>query len=189
MKLRCPALLATILLCQPAWAWNDRGGVDADGAYAVVFPLAQAEPDPRLTPGTVNPQVTQSNIHATICVPGYSKSIRPDAAYTGALKRDGIRRYGYADRRLRDYEEDHLISLEIGGSPTSPLNLWPEPHHVIGGWGSYAKDKLENRLHELVCSDRLPLREAQQAIAHDWIGAWRTYVGGDPADLDRKDPR
>ena len=69
----------------------------------------------------------------------------------------------------------HLIPLELGGSPTSPLNLWPEPHRVVGGWGSYRKDRLENRLNHLVCSGRLTLRAAQRAIAANWIAADRRY--------------
>lgn len=74
----------------------------------------------------------------------------------------------------------HLISLELGGSPDSPQNLWPEPHHVIGGWGSYAKDKLENRLHSMVCRRRISLEQAQRAIATNWIAAYKQYVGATP---------
>ena len=29
---------------------------------------------------------------------------------------------------MSDYQEDHLISLELGGNPTDPRNLWPEPY-------------------------------------------------------------
>ena len=81
---------------------------------------------------------------------------------------------------MRDYEEDHLISLELGGSPSSPRNLWPEPHHVIGGWGSYTKDKLENRLHSMVCHGQISLAEAQHEIATDWIAAYKRDIGPTP---------
>jgi hypothetical protein len=148
--------------------------------YAVVFDLNQAQPNARITPGALNPAVRQDDIDETICVRGYSKRIRPPESYTERLKRLGIRRYGYGDRRLRDYEEDHLVSLELGGSPTDPHNLWPQPHRVIGGWGSYAKDRLEDRLHTLVCRGRLPLAQAQRDIAGDWIAAYRRYVGPSP---------
>jgi hypothetical protein len=40
------------------------------------------------------------------------------------------------------------------------------------------KDRLEDRLHELVCAGRLSLPEAQKAIATDWIVAYRRYVEG-----------
>ena len=59
----------------------------------------------------------------------------------------------------------HLVPLELGGSPASPRNLWPEPHHVAGGWGSYRKDRLENRLNHLVCRGRITLAVARHAIA------------------------
>ena len=143
--------------------------------YARTFPMRDARPDPQLTPGAVSAAVTQSNIYRTICRYGYTRTVRPPESYTESLKRRQIRQYGYRDRWLRDYEEDHLIPLELGGSPTSPLNLWPEPHRVVGGWGSYRKDRLENRLNHLVCSGRLTLRAAQRAIAANWIAADRRY--------------
>lgn len=165
---------------------SNRGGVaDAEGRYSVVFSLDEARPNPRITPGALNRGVNQANIGETICVRGYSKSIRPPEEYTERLKRLGVRRYGYSDRRPRDYEEDHLVSLALGGSPTDPRNLWPEPHHVIGGWGSYAKDRVEDRLHTLVCRGRVPLAQAQSAIASDWIAAYERYVGPDPSSAGR----
>lgn len=39
-------------------------------------------PDPQLTPGVTNPDVTQATIDKTICVPGWTKTIRPPASYT-----------------------------------------------------------------------------------------------------------
>jgi hypothetical protein len=178
------ALLATGALAAaiaPASAQHDLGGVaGAEGRYGVVFPLEEARPNPRLTPGAANPAVTQANIRETICARGYTKRIRPARNYTERLKRRQVREYRYTDRRLRDFEEDHLVSLGIGGSPTDPRNLWPEPRHVVGGWGSDAKDRLEERLHTAVCRGRLPLAEAQRAIAVDWIAAYKRYVGPAP---------
>src|SRR5436305_1090095 len=78
-------------------------------------------PNHRLTPGAVNPSVTQATIGATICRTGYTKTIRPSSSYTTALKRAQLAS-GYAfhgDVNTSDYEEDHLISLELGGSPAS----------------------------------------------------------------------
>ena len=166
------------LAALPAAVWaQDFGGVEHQGAYGVVHPIADARPHADLTPGAIDPRVTQDDIHETICVRGYTRTVRPQEEYTGHLKRRQIREYGYTDRRLRDYEEDHLIPLEIGGNPTDPRNLWPEPRHVLGGWGAKRKDKLENTLHRLVCRGRLPLVQAQREIAGDWIEAYRRYVG------------
>ena len=140
------------------------------------------EPDPKLTPGATNPAVSQANIGSTICVSGWTATVRPPESYTEALKRTGIVAYGYADTNLADYEEDHLISLEIGGAPADPANLWPEPYTVslADGTpvGARVKDQIENKLHDLVCSRSMTLATAQRLIATDWIAAWRTYVVG-----------
>jgi hypothetical protein len=130
-------------------------------------------PDPALTPGATNPDVTQGNIDQTICVRGWTRTVRPPEEYTERLKREQISAYGYANRRLREYEEDHLIPLELGGAQTDPRNLWPEPHIVPGGWGSFVKDRLENALNIMVCERRITLAAARQAIARNWITAYR----------------
>jgi hypothetical protein len=103
-------------------------------------------PDPRLTPGALNPGVTQENIGDTICVAGWTRTVRPPENYTEDLKPRQIREYGYADRRLGHYEEDHLVPLDLGGSPTDPRNLWPEPRRTADGWDADRKDELESLL-------------------------------------------
>ncbi len=166
---------------------GDAPDIEHDGRIGLVFPAEDALPNPKLTPGAINPSVTQANIDQTICRPGgYTRSIRPDESYTEQLKRRQIREYGYPQQmghdafRLSNYEEDHLISLELGGSPDDPRNLWPEPHHVIGGWGSYVKDQLENKLHRMVCRHQITLKQAQKMIATNWIEAYRQYVSPTP---------
>jgi len=52
------------------------------------------------------------------------------------------------------YEEDHLISLENGGHPRDPRNLWPEPYNTqIDGQtiGARQKDTVENYIHNAIC--------------------------------------
>lgn len=120
-------------------------------------------PDQACTPGLANSAVTQDNIQSTICVSGYTKTIRPKASYTSSLKRDQITQYGFSDTNSRDYEEDHLISLELGGSPDSPQNLWPEPHAAPN-----EKDKVENYLHQQICSGSISLLDAQKEISTNW---------------------
>jgi hypothetical protein len=125
-------------------------------------------PDPSCTPGATDPRVTQDNITSTICVPGYTRTVRPPVTYTNALKIDQMRAYGMTNLTPRDVEEDHQIPLELGGHPTDPKNLWPEPRRSVGGQAE-TKDELENRLHALVCAGRMTLIEAQQCIAVDWV--------------------
>lgn len=139
-------------------------------------PLETGLPDTILTPGATNPNVTQENIGQTICVHGWTSTIRPPTSYTTPLKEQQMVQYGFATdvtdaaAKMGDYEEDHLISLELGGSPTDPKNLWPEPHHTTPlGRGSFAKDAFENWLHRAVCDGKLTLAQARRAIAKDWI--------------------
>jgi len=132
-------------------------------------------PNPAWQPGAYNPDVTQDTIQTTICVSGYSKKIRPPLSYTDPLKEQQIAQYGYSDTNKADYEEDHLIALEDGGHPTDPKNLWPQPRYTKP-WGAPQKDTLEDVLHQLICSGQLPLDTARQAIASDWVAAYRKYV-------------
>ena len=160
-----------------------RGSAVRERAAGEIFPISAAEPNTRITPGAVDPRVTQANIQQTICRRGYSKSVRPPESYTEPLKRRVIAEYGYADRRLGDYELDHIVSLELGGAPRDPKNLFPQPHNVGGGWGSFAKDRLENRLHSLVCRGQISLGKAQHDIATDWISAYKQFLGPSPRYL------
>lgn len=134
-------------------------------------------PNRTRTSGAGNTAVTQTTIHRTICLTGYTSTIRPPSSYTTALKIQQLDS-GYAfhaDEATTDYEEDHLIPLELGGSPRSTQNLWPEPY--AGSDGAKRKDLVENKLHDLVCSGRLSLRTAQAAIARNWWQAYLTYGG------------
>jgi hypothetical protein len=133
-------------------------------------------PNPTLTPGAVNARVTQATIHSTICVSGYSSSVRPPESYTEALKFRQLDR-GYnlgGDTRASDYEEDHLIPLEVGGSPTSVKNLWPEPWHTT--WNAGRKDTLENTMHRLVCDGAVSLATARRVFTTNWIAGYLRYV-------------
>ena len=134
-------------------------------------------PDASTTPGAINLAVTQNTVGETICARGWTRLVRPPVQYTEELKRQQIRTFGYHDRRLSHYEEDHLIPLGLGGAPSDPRNLWPEPRISPDGWGADRKDEVEFALDQLVCSGRLPLREAQRVIATDWIAAYLRYVG------------
>ncbi|KJS53620.1 hypothetical protein [Streptomyces rubellomurinus] len=130
-------------------------------------------PDPACTPGALNPDVTQDTIDDTICVSGYSTSIRPSTTYTNRLKVQQIAQYGYADTNTADYEEDHFIPLSLGGNPTDPRNLWPEPRYATGSasQSSTDKDTVEYKLYRAVCNHQVDLAPAQNAIATDWTTA------------------
>src|ERR1700751_5558517 len=123
-------------------------------------------PDPRMTPGD-----TLNVSRADICAQGYKKLVR---AVPAAVKRQVYANYGRTRRKGVCCEVDHLIALELGGF-NRLTNLWPEPYDIT--WNAHVKDRLENRLHEMVCAGHLDLATAQKAIATDWIEAYKRYEG------------
>jgi len=136
--------------------------------------LAFDLPDHLLTPGAINLNVTQESIQQTVCVKGYTKTIRPPSNYTNKLKKRQMREYGYTDRNPKHYEEDHLIALSIGGAPDDPSNLWPQTRN--SEWDAKKKDRLEFVLYKMVCAKEISLAEAQHEMATNWISAWKHYV-------------
>jgi hypothetical protein len=108
------------------------------------------------TPGVVNPDVTQANIATTVCRHGWTRTIRPPTDYTNALKLKQMREYGVRGSPAQ-YQEDHLVSLELGGHPTDARNLWPEPYPRAA-----EVDSIENELNAKVCSGAMSLDDAQR---------------------------
>jgi hypothetical protein len=108
------------------------------------------------TPGVLNPDVRQETIGQTICVEGWTHTVRPSTDYTSELKISQMREYGLTGSPA-GYQEDHLISLELGGHPTDPRNLWPEPRPH-----AEEVDRIENELNRQVCSGRITLTEGQR---------------------------
>jgi hypothetical protein len=122
-----------------------------------------SRPDPRCTPGSLNPQVTQATIGRTICRSGWTSTVRPPERVTEPEKRASIAAYG--DRLSPShYEYDHFVPLELGGATNDPRNLWPEP-----GASPNPKDAVEDELNHKVCDGQMTLARAQRAIAANWI--------------------
>ena len=115
-------------------------------------------PDPTITPGGLNRMVRQSTIRKTICKSGWTKTIRPPVGFTNALKLSQMIVYGETGSPS-DYEEDHLIPLELGGAPRNPKNLWPEPHAQ-----SSLSDPFETKLKREVCKGIITLKNARATI-------------------------
>lgn len=179
-------------------------------------------PDSAMTPGAANPDITQENIQDNICNPRWStKLIRPPSSYTSRLKRKQLRQYGGTVHQTRAdlinpitgkldvtrcvahsdntacYEEDHLISLENGGDPTDPRNLWPERYNtLVAGtiMGARQKDVVEGFVHDEICYDiprsrrnsyipattSITLKRGQQILAGDWYGCYESIKKGKP---------
>lgn len=115
-------------------------------------------PDPKITPGALNPRVRQATIKKTICKSGWTKTIRPSVSYTNTLKIKQMVLFGETGSPS-EYEEDHFIPLELGGAPRNPKNLWPEPHAQ-----SKLSDPLETSLKRKVCTGVMKLAKARAAI-------------------------
>jgi hypothetical protein len=126
-------------------------------------------PDPSCTPGALNPAVRQSTIDRTICVSGWTETVRPSESVTEREKLASMAAYGDA-RTASNYEYDHLVSLELGGAVNDARNLWPEP-----GGSPNPKDSAENALHDMVCDRELPLARAQHIIATRWVAFARSH--------------
>ena len=120
--------------------------------------------DKACTPGAILAGVTKDQI----CVPGYSKKVRN---VPQVEKSKVYAEYGISSRQPNEYEVDHLISLELGGS-NDISNLWPELAQPTPGF--HEKDLVENYLHAQVCQGSLPLADAQQKIAGDWLAVYRS---------------
>jgi hypothetical protein len=134
-----------------------------------------ARPDPRCTPGAVNPAVTQASIGSTICHSGWTSTVRPRVAITEPEKLASMASYGVRGSPSR-YEYDHDVPLELGGAVNDPRNLWPEPDYEnAAGFYKNPKDHLENALHRLVCDGSMRLSQAQRVIASNWVAAYRQY--------------
>ena len=145
MSLRTLLVAAAVLLL--AVAYFRPAGSTSRGPYHA---------DAARSPGVINPDVTQANIAATICKHGWTRTIRPPTDYTNALKLRQMREYGVGGSPAQ-YQEDHLISLELGGHPTDVRNLWPEPYPRAA-----EMDSIENDLNAKVCAGDLSLDEAQR---------------------------
>jgi hypothetical protein len=129
---------------------------------------ANGLPDSACTPGAIFPDATTDTLR--VCTPGYSKGVRnvPDS-----VKEQVFAEYSITSRAPGQYEVDHLISLELGGS-NDIANLWPEPAEPRPGF--HEKDKVENYLHSQVCSGALSLQQAQVEIATNWLGVYQEML-------------
>ncbi len=136
-------------------------------------------PDRSCTPGAVRVGISLT----VICRYGYTRSIRPPESYTEPLKLRQIRAYGLPGSP-REYEEDHLVPLSIGGAPTDPANLWPEPRS--GANNAEQKDHLETWAARMACAGRIPLSRLQREMATDWPALYR--IAGGEHLLERYPP-
>ena len=129
-------------------------------------------PDPRCSPGALSSKLTK----AVLCSSGFrTSSVRnvPQSEKFAVEREYGMRPGLYG----ATLEIDHIVSLEIGGS-NDIANLFPEKAKPSPGYP--VKDKLENRLHAMVCANEMTLRAAQHQIAADWQALYKKVFGVPP---------
>ena len=163
--------VSALLVSSAAGASPLDGYVAPDGRTAAQLIAAHVLPDPAVTPGVLNPDVTPETLKATVCVSGWTATVRPPTGYTDKL-RDADTPAG---ARPLDGELDHLLSIEDGGDPASPQNLWWMAYH--DRYGARVKDVLETKLKRLVCSGKISLDDARAALAPNWLAGYQKYVG------------
>lgn len=120
-------------------------------------------PDTACTPGDIISTATKSQV----CQSGYASLVRKVPT---SVKTRAYRMYDITHHRPGQYEVDHLVSLELGGS-NDISNLWPEAASPTPGF--HEKDRVENYLHNQVCSGAVSLEQAQIEIATNWLNVYK----------------
>ena len=131
-----------------------------------------ALPDRRCSPGAYYSKLTKR----VICSSSFrTSSVRhvPESEKFAVEREYGLvaKHYG------QTLEIDHIVSLELGGS-NDIANLYPEKAVLPGhAPGFRVKDKLENKLHALVCAGQMTLRAARQQVASNWERLYKKVYG------------
>jgi uncharacterized protein YceK len=133
--------------------------------------------DQDCTPGDILPDATKDQI----CKSGYAKSVRNVPT---SEKNQVYAEYGITHHTSGQYEVDHLVSLELGGS-NDISNLWPEAASPKPGF--HEKDKVENYLHDQLCSGAISLQQAQIEIATNWLNVYNQMPGSDKTGSNSND--
>lgn len=115
-----------------------------------------------------NPNVRQATVRHTVCTGGYSRQVRR------RLKREKRRLMADAGIPWSEagaWRLDHRVPLCLGGSTRDRSNMILQPKAEAA-----RKDRLELKLHCLVCSGQVTLAEARSRIAGDWQAAYHRYA-------------
>jgi hypothetical protein len=132
------------------------------------------KPDRQCSPGAYYSALTKSRI----CADDFRTD--PIRVVPQSEKNDVLTEYGMPVMKYgKTLEIDHIVSLELGGS-NDIANLFPEKRDVSPGYK--VKDKLENKLHDLVCDGKRQLRATQRRIASDWQKLYKDVYGVEPSN-------
>ena len=135
-------------------------------------------PDPALTPGAYSPLVTQANIHQTVCVHGWSKTMRPSTSVTNKMKVKVMVAYHIPLTDIHKVELDHLCSIVLGCALDDEHNMWPEYWYLnVDGedHGAHQKDHAEKATQLAICSGKITLLDAQKQMVTDWRVLYKRF--------------
>jgi hypothetical protein len=164
-----PSATPTVAQTAPKWGVQTKtAGCLAHGGL----------PDAACTPGDIFPDATKEKI----CVSGYARSVRD---VPQSLKNKVYEQYTIRSHATGQYEVDHLVSLQLGGS-NDLANLWPEAASPKPGF--HEKDSIENYLHAQVCSGAMSLKEAQIQIATNWLAIYNNMSKTQPDTTGTGEP-
>jgi hypothetical protein len=128
-------------------------------------------PDPKCTPGAVNPSVTLQVLKNTAFRTGCVRDCAPSAPEKSTTYGSyGLPHPANNDGSSETCELDHLVPLELGGADTLD-NIWPQcgPSGVVLAKRYFKqKDMVEDFLAEQVKSGQRDLSKTQASIASDW---------------------
>ena len=119
----------------------------------------------------LNPDVRQETIQQTICVKGYSSTVRPSTSYTGPIKSRLMREAGMPDDERSDWALDHHIPIALGGHPRRLDNLQLLTQH-----DNSRKSRIEVKLLCYVCTGQMQLDQAQKEVWDDWEAAYKRHA-------------
>lgn len=150
----------------PAGEWTA-----PDGRTVSQLIAAHVLPNPRTTPGVINSNVSPAVFASTVCKPGWTATVRPPTGWTDKIRNADTP----PGSKPLDGELDHLISIEDGGAPADPRNLWWMAY--ADRYGARVKDVLETKVRRLLCGGKITLAQAQAALSPNWLVGYQTYVG------------
>jgi len=119
----------------------------------------------------LDPRVTQETLAETVCVHGYTRSVRPGWRWARAMKDRALAAVGLGPEARGAYQLDHRMPLVLGGAARDPANLTLQESSE-----ARIKDGMERRLGCLVCKGELLLEEARLILTGgDWRQGWSEW--------------
>lgn len=140
--------------------------INLSTATLILFPVLTSGAQPAL-----NPDVNQGTIWQTICLKGYTKTVRPATSYTNGVKYKLMRESGIPQEESSLWALDHIIALTLGGHPRQLSNL-----QLLTKSENSRKSRIEVKLACFVCSGQMSLSKAQAEIATDWQATYHRYA-------------